>query len=146
MSADVIAGVMPAPVAMPTSLDNAMPNLAPALAHDDTNDSELSDIEEDGALIPKQPTPSATEVVDSHNESSKDIPEEEKIVPDEWHDGVPIFRPTDKQFESFEDYVSVDATYLSNNKSNINVIDEQSQPLWNAKWYRQSYSAQEVAG
>lgn len=130
MSADV-AGELPTPapalgVAQMTALvDAAATTTAAAVAPtvmqvDDDSDSELSELDEDGARVPKQdalaPSGKKDDVAETGTEdkgdgeaSAKDA-ETEKIAdtiePAHWDDGVPVFKPTMADFADFQEYMT----------------------------------------
>lgn len=80
----------------------------------DSSDSELSDIEEDGARVVKAPKLLDAEVVIEPKEPEVAEPKEPEVedigevTPDHYDDEgrVPVFKPTMTQFKDFEVFVS----------------------------------------
>jgi hypothetical protein len=131
MSADVIAGALPLPLPEAPKLPglSSPPDSNGAMDLDDS-DSELSDIEEDGARIPK-----ATEMpvgleagaearekeLDSgvgeemkEQEQEPEVDNIGEVIPDHYDDEgrVPVFKPTPTQFKDFEVFVSFPAMWI----------------------------------
>lgn len=111
MSADVIPSVMPALEAVAPTLAGALPRDSIPVANDDNSDSDLSELEEDGTEVRRAPaSPKQVDVmVDVPNHEPEAHKEEQKAEPHHWDDGVPVFKPTMKEFEIFEEYVSYSA-------------------------------------
>lgn len=111
MSADVIASVVPAMESVAPTLADALPLDSIPIANDDSSDSELSELEMDGTNIRRAPaTPKPEEAkVDVPKDTSEEPKEDIKVEPHHWDDGVPVFKPTMKDFEDFEEFVSFDA-------------------------------------
>lgn len=95
----------------------------------DNSDSELSDLDEDGARIPKEVLPKptmknvdaevlpSTEVGDEAGAKGTDGDKatEEKVEPHHWDDGVPVFKPEMDVFQDFEAYVRIAFPFLCRN-------------------------------
>ena len=113
MSADVIASTMDRPEA-PKLSGISSPHISNTALNLDTSDSELSDIEEDGARVPKAPKDTKLAdipiiIEDDQPEASAEDVEIGEITPDHYDDEgrVPVFKPTMKEFEDFERFVSI---------------------------------------
>jgi hypothetical protein len=120
MSVDVIAGTVPGPSETPAGLFSP-PESNKALNIDDESDSELSDIDENGARLEKNAVvpPAASSVEEQPDEVKiEDVRMEEgdhleddigEITPDYFdkEGNVPVFKPTMFQFKDFEVYVSL---------------------------------------
>lgn len=111
MSADVISSVMPAMEAVAPTLAGALPLDSIPITNDDNSDSELSELEMDGTNVRRAPaTPNPEEdMADVPNDTPEEAREDTKVEPHHWDDGVPVFKPTMKEFEDFEGFVSCDA-------------------------------------
>jgi len=163
MSADVIAGTLPLPLPEAPKLPglSSPPDSNGAMDLDDS-DSELSDIEEDGARIPKatstpvalggeavaqekQPEP---EVVEEQKEQEPEVDDIGEVTPDHYDDEgrVPVFKPTTTQFKDFELFVSFPATGIVEGvRSNGSCADEQGQFVWHAVGHYQNHSSTGMA-
>jgi hypothetical protein len=72
-----------------------------AMKLDDTDDSELSDVE-DPTLEPGQPAFAASQSSPEVSPENEDIGE---VTPDHWSGTVPVFKPNMHQFKDFKKFV-----------------------------------------